>query len=86
MIRPYTDEELRRWNKGEYQVQLDLPGRPRPMGYCDGTAEDEAALVAMSEEEGEYALEIHKRVLRTGRQIWTLRTTANQGDAPVDDD
>ena len=85
MIRLYSDDDLRRWNRGEYRVQLDLPGRTRPMGYCDGTDEDEAEILAMAREEGEHEVEIRKRVLKTGREIWTLCTTANTS-APVDPD
>ena len=85
MIHPYSDDGLRRWNRGEYAVQLLVPQRQRPYGWCDGTDEDEAALRALSEGEGEAALEIDKRVLRTGRQVWTLRTAANAGDGPEPD-
>jgi hypothetical protein len=82
MIHPYSDDGLRRWNRGEYQVQLLVPSRERPYGWCDGTDEDEAELRARSDEEGEAALQIDKRLLRTGRQVWTLRTAANAGDEP----
>jgi hypothetical protein len=86
MITMYSDAALRRWNKGEFKVQLDLPTRNRPMGYCDGTPEDEAELLSMAEGEGEAQLEVHKRLLRTGREIWTLKTASNAGDPPVDED
>ena len=84
MIHKYSDDNLRRWNRGEFKVQLDLPGRQRPMGYCDGTAEDEAQIRAMAEEEGEQAVEIQKRILKTGREIWTLKTANNMPDEDVD--
>ena len=86
MIHLYSDAQLRRWNRGEHRVRLDLPGRERPMGYCDGTDEDEAELLAMAREEGEHAVEIRKRVLKTGREIWTLCTDANAADAEPDAD
>lgn len=85
MIHLYSDENMRRWNRGEFRVQLDLPGRNRPMGYCDGTSEDEAEIIAMSEGEGEYAIEISKRILKTGREIWTLRTASNQEESDPDE-
>lgn len=33
-------------------MQLDVPGSTRPMGYCDGSAEDEAELRRIAESEG----------------------------------
>ena len=87
MIHLYSDDHLRRWNRGEHKVQLDLPGRQKPMGYCDGTEEDEAEILAMAREEGEHEVEVRKRYLKTGREIWTLCTTANQlPDAEADED
>lgn len=85
MITMYSDDAMRKWNRGEFKVQLDVPNRQRPLGYCDGTADDEAELLAMSEGEGEHALEVHKRILKTGREIWTLKTPANQDDDEVDE-
>lgn len=85
MIRRYSDDGLRRWNRGEYQVQLMIPRRERPLGWCDGTPEDEAELRAEAEGEGEAAVEIERRILKTGRQIWTLRTASNAADAEDED-
>jgi len=42
------------------------------MGYCDGTEEDEAELRAMAESEEVDDLPIHKKYLKTGREIWTV--------------
>jgi hypothetical protein len=86
VIHLYNDEHLRRWNRGEHRVQLDLPGRNKPMGYCDGTPEDEEELLRMAREEGEHEVEIKKRLLKTGREIWTLCTVANQSSDDVADD
>lgn len=72
MIYLYDAESLTRWNRGELKVQLNLPTRSRPMGYCDGTEEDEAELRAMAESEEVDDLPIHKKILKTGREIWTL--------------
>lgn len=80
MIYPYDHEMLRKWNRGELQVQIDIPGRRLPMGYCDGTEEDEAELRNMAESEGVEDLPIQKRLLKTGRQIWTV------GSPPMDED
>jgi hypothetical protein len=72
VIHPHNTETLNRWNRGELRVQLDIPGRRQPMGYCDGSAEDEAELRAMAEEEGVEDLPIHRKILKTGREIWTV--------------
>ena len=72
MIYPYSNESQTRWDRGEFQVQLVQENNPRPFGYCDGTAEDEAELVATAEMEGADDFFIQKRVLKTGREIWTL--------------
>jgi hypothetical protein len=42
------------------------------MGYCDGTPADVAELKALAEAEGS-AVVIEVKVLKTGREIWTLR-------------
>ena len=76
MIRMYDTATMNQWNRGELRVRLDLPGRRLPMGYCDGTDEDEAELRAMAEDEGVEHLRIDKKLLKTGREIWTL------GDPP----
>ena len=44
MIYPYSNLTQTRWDKGEFKVQLLLPGNSRPMGFCDGTAADVAEL------------------------------------------
>ena len=72
MIHPYTNQNMTRWSRGEFQVQLDLAGHSQPMGYCDGTDEDEAELRAQAEEEGVDDLKIVKKQLKSGRQIWIL--------------
>lgn len=73
MIYPYNNETQTRWDKGEFKVQLLLPESTRPMGFCDGTAADVAELKAIAEaESGSMAVE--KKVLKTGREIWTLRS------------
>lgn len=72
LIHKYSNQTLQQWTRGQLQVQLNVPGRNLPMGYCDGTDADEAELRAIAEEEEVENLPIHKRVLKTGRQIWTV--------------
>ena len=72
MIYSHSNETQTAWDHGEYQVQLNLPGNPRPMGFCDGSAADVAELRQLAEEEGAESLRIDKKRLKSGREIWTL--------------
>ena len=72
MIHPYNNETQTRWNHGEFKVQLNLPNNPRPMGFCDGSQDDVSELMAIAETEGAENVKIHKKHLKTGREIWTL--------------
>lgn len=72
MIHFYNNETQTRWDRGEFKVQLLLPNNSRPMGFCDGTPEDLAELQSMAEAEGAYEVQIQKKLLKTGREIWTL--------------
>jgi hypothetical protein len=72
MIHPYSNATQSRWDKGEFKVQLLLPETTRPMGFCDGTPADVAELQAIAEAENS-SMKIEKKVLKTGREIWTLR-------------
>ena len=79
MIYPHDNTTQTRWNRGEFKVQLNLPNNPRPMGFCDGSPEDVAELLSMAEAEGASDVEIHKKRLKTGREIWTLVGTGDPG-------
>ncbi len=72
MIYPHSNETQTRWDRGELQVQLAQPNNPRPLGFCDGTAEDAAELRSIAESEGADDFMIQKKVLKSGREIWTL--------------
>lgn len=72
MIYPYSNETQTRWDHGEFKVQLKQPGNSRPIGFCNGSAADLAELRAMAESEGAEEMRIEKRVLKSGREFWTL--------------
>lgn len=72
MIYPYDNQTQTRWDRGELKVQLNMPGNPRPMGFCDGSAEDLQELHAIAESEGAEQVSIEKKVLKSGREIWTV--------------
>ena len=78
MIYLYSPENERLWNRGEHKVMLKSPGQTRPLGYCDGTDEDEQELRDIAESEDVEDLPIDKRVLKTGRQIWTVGSIPSQ--------
>ena len=72
MIHPYSNATQSKWDKGEFKVQLLLPETSRPMGFCDGTLADVAELKAIADAENS-SMKIEVKVLKTGREIWTLR-------------
>jgi hypothetical protein len=72
MIHPYDNSTQTRWDRGELKVQLCVRNTPRPIGFCDGTDADLAELRAVAEAEGAEAVEIERKVLKSGREIWTL--------------
>ncbi len=72
MIHRYENATQTRWDHGEFKVRIDVTTSTRPIGFCDGTDEDVAELMAIAEAEGADDLEIHKKYLKTGREIWTI--------------
>jgi hypothetical protein len=67
MIYPHTNTTQTRWNRGEFKVQLNLPNNPLPMGFCDGSPEDVAELLAIAEAEGADDVKTHKKHLKNHR-------------------
>ena len=72
MIHPYDNSTQTRWDRGEFKVQLNQPNNSRPIGFCDGSPEDVTELLSIAEAEGVDDVKIHKKILKTGREIWTL--------------
>ena len=72
MIHIHSNETQTRWDRGEFKVQLVQANNPRPIGFCDGTESDVAELRSIAEAEGADEFSVHKKVLKTGREIWTL--------------
>lgn len=52
MIYPYNNDTQTRWDRGDFQVQLNLPQNSRPVGFCDGSDSDESERQALAESEG----------------------------------
>lgn len=84
MIYPHSNETQTRWDRGELQVQLSLPGRSQPMGFCDGTDADVSELHGIAESEGADGFRIEKKQLKSGREIWTLFSDAGAAEEPED--
>ncbi len=72
MIHPYSNATQTRWDRGDFKVQLSVPASTQPMGFCDGTDADMAELQTIAESEGAEGMRIEKKILKTGREIWTL--------------
>jgi hypothetical protein len=61
-----------RWDRGDFKVQLVAANQSRPIGFCDGSEADIAELQARAEQEGAEHMAIQKKLLKSGREIWTL--------------
>ena len=72
MIRKYSNETQTLWNRGELKVQLMVPTSNLPIGFCDGSDEDIAELRGIAEAEGAEGFTIHRKTLKSEREIWTL--------------
>ena len=74
-IDRHSNESQTKWDRGGYSARIDSPTSSSPIGYCDGTAEDEAEIIEMAAAEGA-EVEIVKKSLKTGREIWTVTPVA----------
>lgn len=81
MIHAYSNATQTKWDRGEFRVQLNKQNNSRPVGFCDGTPEDMNELLSIAELEGSDDVRIDKKILKTGREIWTL----GGGEMPDDD-
>jgi hypothetical protein len=79
MIYAYNNATQTGWNRGEFNVQLNQADNPRPVGFCDGSPADLAELRAIAEAEGVDDVQIHKKQLKSGREIWTLGGPGDPG-------
>lgn len=74
-IEAHSNETQTKWEHGEFQVMIKSPQSNRPIGFCDGDAADEAEIHEQAMHEGA-EVEIDKKLLKTGREIWTVRSVA----------
>lgn len=71
-IIAHSNESQTKWDRGQFKVMIESATSSRPIGFCDGGKEAEAAIHEMAMREGA-EVEIDKKVLKTGREIWTVR-------------
>lgn len=71
-IVAHSNESQTKWDHGEFQVMIESPTSRRPIGFCDGGEKAEQEIHEMAMREGA-EVEIDKKVLKTGREIWTVR-------------
>lgn len=72
-IDRHSNESQTKWDRGGYSAMIQSPNSSQPIGYCDGTAEDEAEIVEMAAGEGT-EVRIEKKLLKTGREVWTVHS------------
>ena len=71
-IVEHCNESQTRWDHGEFQVMLKSPNARQPIGFCDGGKKAEEAIHQRAMKEGA-EVEIDKKKLKSGREIWTVR-------------
>ncbi len=79
MIHEHSNATQTQWDKGEFQVMIKNDESDRPLGFCDGTAEDEEYIYEQAMMEGG-EITIDKKALKTGREIWTIRRLDRRED------
>ncbi len=71
-IVQHSNESQTRWDRGDFKVMITSPTSSQPMGFCDGTAADENEILEMAMDEGAEVV-IDKKLLKSGREVWTVR-------------
>ncbi|MFP4600136.1 MAG: hypothetical protein ACLFVJ_17900 [Persicimonas sp.] len=74
-IHSHNNETHTKWEHGDFQVMLKSPKESNPIGFCDGEKADEEEIRRQAMQEGAEIV-IDKKLLKTGREIWTVRTVA----------
>lgn len=85
MIHKFSVQTMHRWGQGKFKVQVVVAGSDRPVAFCDGSDADVEELKSIAQNEGTELATIHKRVLKTGREIWTIGEPPARRAATDDD-
>lgn len=78
-IVSHSNDSQTRWDRGDFKVMIASPTSSRPLGFCDGTEEDEHELIEQAMEEGTEVV-IEKKPMKSGREVWTVRSTVPTED------
>lgn len=70
-ISPHSNETQTQWDRGNFQVMIKSTTSDKPIGFCEGSAQDEESLIEQANQEG-VEVRIDKKSLKTGREIWTV--------------
>jgi len=84
MIISHNNTSQTQWDRGEFKVMIQSAQSSKPMGFCDGSEEDEQEILTMAEGEGA-DVEIEKKALKSGREVWTIRTIGMDSDTEAED-
>lgn len=74
-IERHSNETQTRWDRGDFKVMIMAESSDRPIGFCGGTEADEAEVHEIASLEGT-EIAIDKKLLKTGREVWTIRSVA----------
>jgi hypothetical protein len=74
-IEATNNETKTKWEHGEFQVMIQSAASTQPIGFCDGGRADEEEILEQAMQEGAEVV-IDKKKLKTGREVWTVRTVA----------
>lgn len=77
-IYPQNNENDTKWGRGDFGAMIKSMTSDKPLAYCDGSGADEQELLLQAEQEGMAGADIHRKMLKTGREIWTV--VGNQED------
>ena len=74
-IERHSNETQTKWEHGDFEVMIMSATSSRPIGFCAGTEADEAEIIETANLEGAEVV-IDKKLLKTGREIWTVRAVS----------
>lgn len=77
-IQACSNETQTLWERGEFQVMIKSASTGTIIGFCEGEPADELEIRETAMREGA-EVEIDKKLLKTGRQIWTVRALGLEG-------
>ena len=71
-IYPQNNENDTKWGRGEFGAVIKSSSSDQPLAYCDGSDADEQELLLQAEEEGMTGVEVKRKAMKTGREVWTV--------------